>query len=241
MRQERLGGLGVRIVGGVDGGGGGDGPMVVLLHGFGAPGGDLVPLAREIPAAPGVRFLFPEAPLVLGGFDFGFGESRAWWMIDLSRIERAQRTGSIEPFTDDVPDGLVESRAMVVAMLDEAQRALGAGPLILGGFSQGAMLSCDVALHDPRPLAGLVLMSGALIARSEWAPRAAMRRGLRVVQSHGTEDPLLPFAAGEALRELLRAGGAEVDWVPFRGGHTIAPPVLPRVGALIASASSTAT
>ena len=63
MRQEKLGGLIVRMTGGTDGRGGGNGPAVVLLHGYGAPGDDLVVLSDYLDAPAGTRFLFPEAPL----------------------------------------------------------------------------------------------------------------------------------------------------------------------------------
>ena len=79
MRRARLGGLDTVIVGE------GDGPAVVLLHGFGAPGEDLVPLARMLDAPPGTRFVFPVGPIELG---LPFSEARAWWMIDISRFER---------------------------------------------------------------------------------------------------------------------------------------------------------
>ena len=190
MREENFGGLTVRITGGGDRRGGrhNEGPVVVLLHGFGASGTDLVPLWRVLDVPQSTRFVFPEAPIPL---EMGFGDSRAWWMIDLARIERAQHGDAVEALASEHPEHLLEVRRLVRAMLDEVEAQLG-GPLLLGGFSQGAMLSCDVALHDPRPLAGLVLMSGALIARDQWAPRVASRRGLRVLQSHGEDDPLLP-------------------------------------------------
>jgi predicted esterase len=52
----------------------------VLLHGFGAPGDDLLPLAEALDLP--VRFVFPAAPLELGMGGF-YGDSRAWWMLDL--------------------------------------------------------------------------------------------------------------------------------------------------------------
>ena len=61
MRQERFGGLNVRITGGTDGKGGGRGPLVLLLHGFGAPGDDLVSLADVLNVPTGTRFVFPKA------------------------------------------------------------------------------------------------------------------------------------------------------------------------------------
>ena len=93
-------------------------------------------------------------------------------------------------------------------------------------FSQGAMLSTDLALRTDRPLAGLLLLSGTLLAASTWRDLAPRRAGLPVFQSHGSMDNLLPFAAAERLRALLTDSGLEVDWVQFRGGHEIPPPVL---------------
>jgi phospholipase/carboxylesterase len=104
---------------------------------------------------------------------------------------------------------------------------------VLGGFSQGAMLSLDVALRTSRPLAGLVLMSSTLIAAGEWTPLFPTRRGLSVLESHGRDDPLLPFALAELLRDLLRHAGLEITWVPFRGGHAIPDVVLDALSAFL--------
>lgn len=232
MRQERFGGLQVRIVGGSDGRGGGDGPVVVLLHGFGAPGDDLVSLWQVLDAPRGTRFVFPEGPLSLS---LGFGESRAWWMIDMERLNRDIASGRLRDLSRDVPKGLAEARQRLIALLDDVERRLGANPkkTILGGFSQGAMLSCDVALRTARPLAALVLMSGTLLAKEEWVPLMPKRKGLRVLQSHGSADPLLPFSLAEQLRELLSQAGLAVEWVSFRGGHEIPELVMTRLGAFI--------
>jgi phospholipase/carboxylesterase len=219
MRTLTLGDLEVRLIGDR-----GDGPIVVLLHGFGAPGDDLVPLAGALAAAiPGARFVFPAAPLALPAY---FGESRAWWMIDMEALERDMAVGVPRDRSAEVPDGMAEANARVMALLAALPEALGDGPLILGGFSQGAMLSCDVALRSGVPLAGLVLLSGTFLAADEWRPLMAARRGLRVFQSHGRRDPLLPLAAAERLRDALTAAGLEIEWHPFDGGHEIPPPVL---------------
>lgn len=240
MRTGTFGGLTVRITGGTDGDGGGDGPLVVLQHGFGAPGDDLVPLAAMFGLPRAVRFAFPAAPLELGGY-FG-GDSRAWWMIDVDRLERdmaagpgAGVTAERERRADEEPAGLTEAREALTAALDELQEELAvpAGKLALGGFSQGAMLSCDLALRDGRPLAALVLMSGTLIAAPIWRSGAPARAGLPVLVSHGRQDPLLPFALSERLRDLLREAGLEVEWLPFRGGHEIPPAVLQQAGQLL--------
>src|SRR5580658_3052672 len=160
MRTEMLGGLRVRIAGGSDGEGGGDGPAIVLLHGFGASGDDLVPLWRVLGVPPGTRFVFPEAPLPVPGF----AGARAWWMpSDRVRAPSGEAEGEARDLSWGVPEGLAGARAQVVEMLDELEQTV-PSKIILGGFSQGAMLSCDVALHTARPLAALVMLSGTLVA-----------------------------------------------------------------------------
>lgn len=232
MRETRLGPLDVRITGGTDREGGGEGPVVVLLHGFGAPGDDLVPLWRTVDVPPQVRWVFPAAPLSLPSMGFGM-ESRAWWMIDVLALERAIATGEERDLSQDHPEGLDEARRAVLEMLEGVDETLAPSRLILGGFSQGAMLALDVALHTDRELAGLVQLSGTLLDEEAWKPRLASRAGLPVLQSHGSADPLLPFAMAERLRDLLRSAGLEVDFVPFRGGHEIPGPALERLEALI--------
>jgi phospholipase/carboxylesterase len=205
VRTARYGDLVVRIVGGADREGAGSGPVVVLLHGFGAPGDDLVSLWRTLRAPSGTRFVFPEAPLALRA---GYGEGRAWWWIDLEARLRRQAQG-LPRDIDAIPEGLEAARAQVLALLDQVLDTLRPAPgqVVLGGFSQGAMLSLDVAVHCDRPLAGLVLMSGSHIAAREWAARYAQRRALPVFLSHGIQDELLPFDVAEGLRDTLVSAG----------------------------------
>jgi phospholipase/carboxylesterase len=231
-----FGGLRVALLGGSDGSGGGNGPLVVLLHGFGAPGTDLVPLAQFLPVPPGTRFAFPAAPISLGGGldfsqgDFGVVDSRAWWLIDVERFQRLILSGGgdVTALIEDVPDGMLEARTQLLSALDEIEAALAVprGQVVLGGFSQGAMLALEAALHSDRALRGLVLLSGTLLSARQWLARMPGRRGLPVLQSHGRQDALLPFFLAEKLRDHLTAAGLSVDFIPFAGGHEIPPPVL---------------
>ena len=232
MRIEELGGLKVRIVGGTDGQGGGSGPVVILLHGFGAPGHDLVPLWKALDVLQGTRFLFPEAPLSL---DMGFGDARAWWMLDLARINHKIANGRLQDLSKETPKGLPEAREQLISLLEQVEKRLDADPrkTVLGGFSQGAMLACDTALRTDRPLAGLILLSGSLLAQEEWVRRMPKRQRLPVLQSHGHEDPILPFFLAEQLHDLLSQAGLPIEWVDFQGGHEIPPIVLDRVGAFL--------
>jgi len=234
MKTLTLGPLRVTATGGTDRDGGGDGPAIVLCHGYGAPGDDLVPLARVIDAGREMRWFFPEAPLAL---DLGMGmESRAWWHIDMMRLQEALMRGEARMLAEETPVGLAEARAALESCLEELSTrfAVSRERLFLGGFSQGAMLSTELALHANRPFAGLVLMSGTLLSESRWRVAAANTGAqLDVLMSHGRADPLLPFEGAEALRALLEKSGARVQWVPHGGAHEIPSVVLDRLGTFL--------
>jgi phospholipase/carboxylesterase len=206
--------------------------LVVLLHGFGASGEDLVPLWRLLRVPRETRFVFPEAPLALDAYG---PAARAWWHLDLDALQRAREAGDDEVRARSEPAGLSDARAKVIGVLDEARSRLGVadGRVVLGGFSQGAMLACDVVLRERRAFAGLVMLSGTLIAEAIWTASMPARRALPVLQSHGRQDPLLPYAKAEQLCALWRQAGAQVELVPFHGGHEIPQSVLDRLGAFL--------
>lgn len=207
---------------------------VVLCHGFGAPQDDLVPvgahmLQESAKLSAAARFYFPGGPLNLSSY--GMFGSAAWWMIDLEAIERAMRDAGFRArMRDEVPDGLVEARSMLLALIDEVRRDTGLGveKLALGGFSQGSMLTVDAAMHLKANPAALIAWSGTLLNENEWRKLGPARKGLKVVQSHGRQDPMLPYAWAEHLRDTLRDVGMDVEFIPFEGPHTIPPRGLQR-------------
>ncbi|MBK7861621.1 MAG: alpha/beta hydrolase fold domain-containing protein [Archangiaceae bacterium] len=213
---------------------------VVLCHGFGAPGDDLVPLHGELlhmnPALSKLRFIFPEAPLSLGP------GSRAWWLIDFEGIERVNRGDpeALREFRKVEPPGMAAARAALRKLVDEVcvQTKLPISSVVLGGFSQGAMLATDVALRLEEQPRALAILSGTLLIEDVWRQKAKARKGLKVLQAHGTEDPILRFDAAEWLRDLLKEAGCEVDFVPFRGGHTISSNTLEKLSRLLADTSA---
>jgi phospholipase/carboxylesterase len=227
VEKVELAGLTTRIVGPADAK-----LTCVLLHGFGAPGDDLVALAEYLPA----RCVFPVAPLELLSMSTG---ARAWWLLDLDKLEQELRAGVPRDRRGEIPDGLPAARDHVLRLLDQLQARLGVpdAQLVLGGFSQGAMLALDVALHRAAPPAAIVLMSGTLVAESEWQPRMSKLAGVPVFQSHGRRDPLLPFEVAEVLRDRLITAGARVEWTQFLGGHEIPPVVLDGVSRFLAKTS----
>jgi len=211
---------------------------VVLCHGYGAPGTDLVPLAEAIwEIAPElqarVAFVFPTAPHSLD--EMGMLGGRAWWPLDLDRILNRRTLETLLEFRRATPPGLTDSRARIVALVDHLREQFGlaTSQIVLGGFSQGAMLATDVALHLPEPPAALAILSGGVICEAEWQRLASVRGPLRVLQSHGRADQILPYSEAEQLRQILESGGSALEFLPFAGGHEIPARVLERFAALL--------
>ena len=103
------------------------------------------------------------------------------------------------------------------------------GRIVLGGFSQGGMVTTDVGLRLEEAPAGLCILSGTLICQDDWKQRAEKRTSLPVLQSHGRVDNVLSYGQSERLRDLLTGAGLSVEFIPFNGPHTIAPEVLERM------------
>jgi phospholipase/carboxylesterase len=211
---------------------------VVLCHGFGAPGTDLVGLAQPLLATSqqigeSVAFIFPAATMDLS--NRGIRGGRAWWMIDLNRLLYGPPPDFLEQFRRARPEGLVEARQSLVELIEAASQhfQLPADRFVLGGFSQGSMLATDVALRLPTAPAGLAILSGALINEAEWRLLAAKRGPLTVMQSHGRHDSILPFPMALALHEMLLEAGADVDFVAFTGDHEIPHIVIERFASLL--------
>lgn len=199
---------------------------VVLLHGYGAPGTDLVGLGSELRPAKATRFVFLQAPHTLPGMSGPFA-GRAWWDIDMIQLQVIMMTQSFDLLAQSHPAGLDEA----TEILDHALSAIadahgGHERLFVGGFSQGGMLACHWALTRAREIAGLILLSSTLICEREWRDSITRRPALQVFQSHSPDDQVLPFALAERLKQLLIETGQRHSWVQFRGGHGISPEVL---------------
>jgi phospholipase/carboxylesterase len=202
---------------------------VVLLHGWGAPGDDLVALADEL-VRPGTRFFVPEGPLVeLGG-------GRAWWHLDEARPPHA--------WDDEVPAGhaphaqVTAARELVLALVDRIRTRVQPRVLALAGFSQGGMLALDVALAARPPVDRVAVLSGVLLADSLPALLADGCPRPPVLISHGRQDPLLRFGGGERASQILERRGFPVTWLPFTGGHEIPTPVMEALRTFLATSSA---
>ncbi len=198
----------------------------VFCHGFGASGDDLLGVASELLQllrceAP-VQLVFPAALLSLA--DEGYGDGRAWWKLSIQRLIAALEAGQYELVRDENPPGIEQARQALVEVIDQslASAGLNKGQLLLGGFSQGAMLSVETACCGlDAPPAAMALFSGCLIRERHWKAAASRLSATNILQSHGRLDPILPFRTGTWLRDMLTEAGCEVEFVDFQGPHTI--------------------
>jgi phospholipase/carboxylesterase len=202
------------------------GTAVVVLHGWGAPGDDLVPLAEAL-RRPGMRFFVPAAPLP------EVGGGRAWWHLDPhTRPPHADSDQMAAGFQPNA--AIVAARTAVQGLIATIVERHAPATLALVGFSQGAMLSIDVALAGTPGVDRVVGMSGVLLADSVPGLAAPPAAKPRFFLSHGRQDPVVPFAGGTRAKELLEKHGFSVTWRPFDGTHEIPPAVLADVARFLA-------
>ncbi len=180
--------------------------LIVLLHGYGADGNDLIGLAPVLaPLMPDAVFHAPNAPYPCEGNPMGF----QWFGINrLDPASRLAGTRSAAPFVDE--------------FLDEkmAQYGLDESSTVLIGFSQGTMMSLHVGLRRPRQLAGIVGFSGALAGAE--VLKDEIRTRPPVLLAHGDADEMLPYQLTEQAAVELQKNGVEVAVHIAQGiGHGI--------------------
>ena len=127
-------------------------------------------------------------------------------------------------FAHDSGPGILRSRGALIELLDH-QRAAGfpTEQTMMFGFSQGSLMTLDAGLRYPHRFAGLIGISGyvhepeRLIAE---LPPVALRQ--RLLVTHGTDDPIIPFAPVREQINQLKAEGLHIEWHEFVKEHTIA-------------------
>lgn len=184
---------------------------VVFVHGYGADGADLLGLADPLaPHLPDTAFHAPDAPEPCAGNPFG----RQWFPIPWL-------DGSSEA---DAAAGLLRAAEDLNGFLDRILSEEGLAPeaLALVGFSQGAMISLHVAPRRPQAMAGIVAISGRLLAPERLAAEALVKPPVLLV--HGDEDPVVPFQDMRLAGNALIDAGFETFGHVMKGtGHGIAP------------------
>ena len=132
-------------------------------------------------------------------------------------------------FPDERPPEMQKAREHLLGFLEKAE--INPSQTIIGGFSQGAMMSVDLCLSVPQNFLSLLILSGTLIAKNDWKSLLETKQEQRFFQSHGDNDPLLPFAHAEKLYNLLRQNQFAGDFHQFKGGHEIPLAVLEQLKA----------
>lgn len=181
--------------------------LVVLLHGYGANGDDLIALADGWQARlPDTAFVAPNAPEMIPGMPGGL----QWFPLTMRDPHEYWR-------------GVEAARPALDRFLDAelARYRLAPDRLALVGFSQGTMMALHAGLRRPAAPAGIVAYSG-LLAGPEHLSAITARPPVLLI--HGATDDLIPVDALHMAREPLAAAGVPVEWHVRQGlGHGIDP------------------
>jgi len=188
---------------------------VLWLHGLGADGHDFAPIVPELlrPDWPGIRFVFPHAPVrpvtINGGVPM-----RAWYDIkSLSADDRADEEG--------VRESMREVDALIAR---ERDRGVPPQRCLLVGFSQGGAMALASGLRREAPVAGIAALSAYLpLASKTAAEMTAGGKATPVFMAHGTQDPVVAPAWGSRSRDAMQALGVSVEWRTYPMPHSVHP------------------
>ena len=194
---------------------------IVLLHGYGSDGADLIGLAPHWQdMLPDALFVSPNAPETCRINAAGF----QWFDIDYEGDKLASRQS-----------GVVQARPVLVEFLEDLWSQTGIAPerTILAGFSQGAMMALHVGLSLPQPLMGIIAFSGAFLPPAGFAEGRFAKSPVCLV--HGDMDPVVDPELSADADAALRLAGFDVSYHVSAGvGHGIAPDGLAFASAFIA-------
>lgn len=179
--------------------------LMVWLHGLGADGYDLEP-AAEMLAVHGMRHVFPHAPVRPVTINGGMA-MRAWY--DIAAADLSWREDSA---------GMLASARQVRELVDALCKDAGL-PVVLAGFSQGAVISLATAALGLPNLVGVAALSGYV--PQFLLPSLAGLCATPVLMAHGEQDEVIPLGLAKASREALLGNGVGVAWHSYAMPHTI--------------------
>ena len=186
---------------------------IIWMHGLGADGHDFVDIVPELglPARPGIRFVFPHAPMRPVTINAGY-VMRAWYDI---RDDGGTRR--------EDPAGVRASQKSIEALLErEKARGVPARSIVLAGFSQGGAMALHTALRYGERLAGIMALSCSLpLADTLGAEASPANRDVPIFMAHGTHDPMIPMARAMRAREILSGLGYRLEWHEYPMPHSV--------------------
>jgi phospholipase/carboxylesterase len=196
---------------------------VIWLHGLGADGSDFVPIVPELrlPPRPGVRFIFPHAPMIPVTCNAGY-VMRAWY--DIRYFDAVDAHADVA--------GILASREAIRRLIErETGRGVPTGNIVLAGFSQGGAMAYTAGLTHPQRLAGIVALSAYLPAPSLIAGEfSAANRDVPIFAGHGTEDDVVPFELGLLARGTVAQYTDSMEWHSYGMPHSVCPEEIEAVG-----------
>jgi len=188
---------------------------VIWLHGLGADGHDFEPIVPELvrPSERALRFVFPHAPMRPVTLNNGY-VMRAWY--DIIAIDR--RTAEDE-------SGIRASQAIITELIRrENARGIPTERMVLAGFSQGGAVALYSGTRYPERLAGIIGLSCYQLLAGRFASeRDPANQVTPIFLAHGTQDPVVPPALGEAACRQLQAAGYTVEWHAYSMPHSVCP------------------
>jgi phospholipase/carboxylesterase len=195
---------------------------VIWLHGLGADAGDFVPVVPMLglDEGPGIRFVFPNAPVrsvtINGGMPM-----RAWFDVrDLGGRNLDE-------------EGIRASAATLDALVErEVERGIESSRIVLAGFSQGGVIALHAGLRQPRPLAGILALSTYFALADSLAREASpANQSIPIFMAHGLQDAMIPAARAIESRDRLLAAGYPVQWHDYVMGHEVCIEEVGAIGA----------
>ncbi len=199
---------------------------IVLMHGFGADCYDLVSLSKTYE---GPTWLFPQGPVKVMFSEEHSGY--AWFPLKISELAQAIREKRYDEISQAFPPELTQAHLLMDQFLTELD--VPRSEIILGGFSQGAVLTIEVALRSYQKIGALLLFSGTLLNELNWKQLAPQHAHTPFFQSHGIHDQLMPISKAEELEKLLIDGGLVGKLHTFQGGHEIPRHILQQLSAFL--------
>lgn len=183
-------------------------PALVMIHGFGANEGDIYELVPFVDKR--VLVVAPRGPMKVDENPRG-----SWrWSVP-------QEDGSPDPAV------LQESVGKIAALIGQLSELTGVmvdpAQVYLGGFSQGGLMSLEMAANYPDLLAGILPQSGFISAGAEEKLRAGVFKGKPAFVAHGTRDQMLGVEKGRHIKEVLEAGGVDITYKEYNFGHVTSP------------------
>jgi phospholipase/carboxylesterase len=200
---------------------------VIWLHGLGADGNDFAALVPELTlsACPPIRFVFPHAPSIPVTLNSGY-VMPAWYDIFGADLVSRQDAAGIHK----------SARAIDALIEHEISRGIPAHNIVLAGFSQGCAMALHTGLRFPQRLAGIMALSGYLpLADTLVVERAPANADTPIFMAHGSMDPVVVPARGEASRDLLTQLGHPVLWHSYPMQHSVHPREVADISAFLAS------